>query len=237
MGQVAALQELWACDWSSQSVRCKTCLSGNASVVCKHGSVGWDGPSHFAAPCNPTWMATLRPEASAVLAVSEDTDRHLFSKETSHSYRGRMWQVLWEVTATIKYSGYHLSCCWSIQREFSSILKYWAINQSSVSFYKSVDYLSIVFSGTLWRDKKNIFTSVRLHFTWLHFIVQSSLHFWRSQTWWMQFQNDRKTHKWFLISYHSCVLATCKRCKLIKGFIFPPELPWRWQLTTTHTHI
>lgn len=90
VGQVAAMQELGPCDWLSQGVPCKPRLFGNASVDCKHGSVGRDGPLRCAAPCNLTWMATLRAETLEVLAVSEHTDWHLFSKETCYSSRRRM---------------------------------------------------------------------------------------------------------------------------------------------------
>lgn len=90
VGQVAAMQELGPCDWLSQGVPCKAPLFGNASVDCKHGSVGRDGPLRRAAPCNPTWMATLRAETLEVLAVSEYTDWHLFSRETCYSSRRRM---------------------------------------------------------------------------------------------------------------------------------------------------
>lgn len=36
----------------------------------------------------------------------------------------------------------------------------------------------------------------------------------------------QKGHKWFLISYYLCLLATCRR---YKTFMFSPELPWCWQ--------
>lgn len=73
-----------ASDWSFQSVFSKTCLFGIASVLCKHGSMGWDGPLHFAAPCNPAWEAKVQPKTSVVWA-----DWRLLSKETPHTFRER----------------------------------------------------------------------------------------------------------------------------------------------------
>lgn len=80
----------------------KTCVFGNASVVCKHGSAGWDGPLHYAAPCNPTWMAALRAEPLECLAVSE----HTFILK-SHSFHG---------TGSLR------SCCCTVISRISSKL-------------------------------------------------------------------------------------------------------------------
>lgn len=73
-------------------------LFGNASVVCKHGSVWREGPLHFASPCNPTWTWLLWHQG---LCGFSQWARWLAVILKGGIFRRTIWQVFREVGAPI----------------------------------------------------------------------------------------------------------------------------------------